>query len=73
MAIKSVISIILIFLTIQLAINSIETHECSKNSTLDVKTYVIDLDKPARDHFKEVVHDFKDQIWYWFKSEKYIM
>ena len=61
---------IILFLTIQCS-SWIQAHECSKNSTLDVKTYVIDLDKPAKEHFKQVVSDFAPQIWDWFKSEKY--
>jgi hypothetical protein len=61
---------IILFLTIQCS-SWIQGHECSKNSTLDVKTYVIDLDKPAKEHFKQVVSDFAPQIWDWFKSEKY--
>ena len=64
---------IILFLTIQCS-SWIQAHECLnlvKNSTLDVKTYVIDLDKPAKEHFKQVVSDFAPQIWDWFKSEKY--
>jgi hypothetical protein len=44
--------------------------KCQKNSTIDLKTYIIDLDLPPRERFKQVVIDFQDHIWDWFAAEK---
>ena len=35
---------------------------CSNSSTREVKTYKINLDLPARERFKEVVGDYKDEM-----------
>ena len=38
------------------------SFECKKNGTRPVKTYIIDLDKPASERFIEPATDFKDGI-----------
>ena len=49
---------------LSLAINLKQTHsfQCKINGTRPVKTYIIDLDKPAKDRFKEPAADFKAGI-----------
>ena len=47
------------------------TFSCSRKSTRPVKTYVIDLDKPARERFKETSIDFKDKFGVLIEAQKY--
>ena len=41
---------------------NVNTFECKKNSTKQVKTYIIDLDKPGNERFIQPALDFKDEI-----------
>jgi hypothetical protein len=43
---------------------------CSSSSTREVKTYKINLDLPARERFKEVVGDYKDEMIALIEFEK---
>ena len=36
--------------------------ECSNSNTKSLKTYIIDLDKPARERFYETAVDFQDEL-----------
>ena len=45
--------------------------DCTKSSSLPIKTYIIDLDKPARQRFTESAKDFKDAITAYIKINKY--
>jgi hypothetical protein len=44
--------------------------DCTKSSTLPIKTYIIDLDKPPRERFTESAKDFKDDIASYIKINK---
>ena len=45
--------------------------KCESNSSISVKTYVINLDLPPRERFKQVVNDYKYYIWEWYSAKKY--
>jgi hypothetical protein len=54
-----------------LSITSISA-ECVKKSSKELKTFIIDLDKPARERFAETSAYFKDQINQLIAAEKFI-
>lgn len=72
MILKIAAFVLLFNLLVLSSISSIES-KCERNSTVDVKTYVINLDLPPRERYKQVVTDHKLYIWEWFSAEKYIV
>lgn len=52
----------LIVVLIAVSATTVSSFACDRKSTRPVKTYVIDLDKPGKDRFKETSIDFKPQI-----------
>ncbi len=44
--------------------------DCTKSSSLPIKTYVIDLDKAPRQRFTEIAKDFKVAIASYIKINK---
>jgi hypothetical protein len=46
------------------AVNLKHAHgfQCKVNGTRPVKTYIIDLDKPAKERYQEPAADFKESI-----------
>lgn len=60
-----------LFLVAALAFLEYSECACQKASTRPVKTYKIDLDKPARDRFIQPAIDYKDEIAALIEYEKY--
>ena len=47
--------------------------KCERNSSIDIKTYKIDLDLDPRLRFNQVTSDFRADVLLLFESEKYIV
>ncbi len=44
--------------------------KCEKTNQINSKTFKIDLDKPARERFKEPAVYFKEPVLKWYELEK---
>lgn len=62
----------LIIVLVAISATTVSSLQCDRKSTRPVKTYVIDLDKPGRERFKETSIDFKTQIGALIDAQKFI-
>jgi hypothetical protein len=51
-----------LFLSLVFNLKTIQSFQCKINGTRPVKTYIIDLDSPPKDRYKQPAADFKDGI-----------
>lgn len=63
----------LIIVLVAISATTVSSLQCDRKSTRPVKTYVIDLDKPGRERFKETSTDFKTQIGALIDAQKYVI
>ena len=60
----------ILFLLFALILFNSAELKCEKTSQVNVKTFKIDLDKPARERFKDSAIYFKEPVLKWFELEK---
>ena len=53
---------VLFVLSLFLFCENATSFTCNKNSTRQIKTYIIDLDKPASERFIQPASDFVNEI-----------
>jgi hypothetical protein len=61
---------ILIHIQIYFQILTLIEAKCERENSREIRSFTIDLDKPARERFKESSAFYKEELWAWFNTEK---